>query len=171
MNLPQLLSAAVDGAGAAAEPLNIPGMDGEEQTGGEGSGGDSATCTRSGDAKGLQPGPPSPRGEPGLQPQGEVLPKVRPCGTRSPIRGLGHRPRAVITGTSAELGGRWKEEQSCAPCTPSLGHIVRLYSMPLLAEMPDQGRRLQRRLWACLYILWGMEHGLRLASVEPMCCR
>lgn len=28
-------------------------------------------------------------------------------------------------------------------------HIVRLYSMPLLAEMPDQGRRLQRRLWAC----------------------
>lgn len=52
MNLPQLLSAAVDGAGAAAEPLNIPGMDGDEQTGGEGSGGDSATCTRSGDTKG-----------------------------------------------------------------------------------------------------------------------
>lgn len=50
-------------------------------------------------------------------------------------------------------------------------HIVRLYSMPLLAEMPDQGRRLQRRLWACRYILWGMEHGLRLASVDPMCCR
>lgn len=49
--------------------------------------------------------------------------------------------------------------------------MVRLYSMLLLAEMPDQGRRLQRRLWACLYILWGMEHGLRLASVEPMCCR
>lgn len=50
-------------------------------------------------------------------------------------------------------------------------HIVRLYSMPLLAEMPDQGRRLQRRLWACRYILWGIEHGLRLASVDPMCCR
>lgn len=115
--------------------------------------------------------PTSPHGELGLQPQGEVLPKVSPCGTRSPIQGLGHRSRAVITGTSAELGVTWKEEQSCASCAPSLRHIVRLYSMPLLAEMPDQGRRLQRRLWACLYILWGMEHGLRLASVEPMCCR
>lgn len=115
--------------------------------------------------------PTSPQGELGLQPQGEVLPKVSPCGTRSPIQGLGHRSRAVITGTSAELGVTRKEEQSCASCAPSLRHIVRLYSMPLLAEMPDQGRRLQRRLWACLYILWGMEHGLRLASVEPMCCR
>lgn len=60
---------------------------------------------------------------------------------------------------------------TCASCAPPVRHIVRLYSMLLLAEMPDQGRRLQRRLWACLYILWGMEHGLRLASVEPMCCR
>lgn len=32
-------------------------------------------------------------------------------------------------------------------CLPS-GHIVRLYSMPLLAEMPDQGKRLQRMFWA-----------------------
>lgn len=118
-----------------------------------------------------RPGPPRPRWEPGLQPQGEVLPKVRPCGTGSPIRGLGHRLRAVVTGTGAEPGVRWKEKQSCASCVPPGRHIVRLYSMLLLAEMPDQGRRLQRRLWACLYILWGMEHGLRLASVEPMCCR
>lgn len=49
------------------------------------------------------------------------------------------------------------------------GHMVRLYSMPLLAEMPDQGSRLRSRLWACRYILWGMEHGLRLARAEPIC--
>lgn len=33
-------------------------------------------------------------------------------------------------------------------CRLPENHIVRLYSMPLFAEMPDQGKRLQRRLWA-----------------------
>lgn len=31
---------------------------------------------------------------------------------------------------------------------PSWHHMVRLYSMPPLVEMPDHGRKLQSRLWA-----------------------
>lgn len=97
----------------------------------------------------------------GAQPCPDTFPSSR----MSSLRDLCHTTVAV--GQGRELS----PVPTCASCAPSLSHIVRLYSMPLLAEMPDQGSRLQRRLWACLYILWGMEHGLRLASVEPMCCR
>lgn len=97
----------------------------------------------------------------GAQPCPDTFPSSR----MSSLQDLCHRTVAV--GQGRELS----PVPTCASCAPSLSHIVRLYSMPLLAEMPDQGSRLQRRLWACLYILWGMEHGLRLASVEPMCCR
>lgn len=31
---------------------------------------------------------------------------------------------------------------------PHWHHMVRLYSMPLLVEIPDHGRKLQSRLWA-----------------------
>lgn len=70
----------------------------------EGGGGDSATCTRSGAR------PAQPRGD---------LPKVSPRGTGSPIRGLGHRPRAVIAGTvqSRVSGGRRNN-----PALPHLSH-------------------------------------------------
>lgn len=88
----------------------------------EGGGGDSATCTGVVTAA-ARPGPPSPaHGEPGLQPQGEVLPKVSPCGTGSPIRGLGHRPRAVITGTSAEPGSGGRRNNPVLPVHPSPSH-------------------------------------------------
>lgn len=82
----------------------------------------------------------------------------------------GELTAGAVTGQWPWQGRELSPAPTCASCAPPR-HIVRLYSMLLLAEMPDQGRRLQRRLWACLYILWGMEHGLRLASVEPMCCR
>ena len=87
-------------------------------------------------------------------------------------------PRTVAVGHRHRIAAGLGQRRELSPrCLPLLfvhlqsSHIVRLYSMPLLAEMPDQGSRLQRRLWACRYILWGIEHGLRLASVDPMCCR
>lgn len=50
-----------------------------------------------------------------------------------------------------------------------LCHIVRLYCMPLLEAMLDQGSKERSRDWACRYNLCGMEQGLKLARVEPMC--
>lgn len=50
-----------------------------------------------------------------------------------------------------------------------LCHIVLLYWIPVLEAMLDQGNRERSRDWACRYNLCGMEQGLRLARVEPMC--
>lgn len=118
---------------------------------------------------------------PGIQ----QLTQQQSCGSAASLQHARSCPRIAAVGhrhrVTSPLCHCWPgAEKGASPTTylPLLflyifqcSHIVRLYSMPLLAEMPDQGRRLQRRLWACRYILWGMEHGLRLASVDPMCCR
>lgn len=58
----------------------------------------------------------------------------------------------------------------CGSSHPSESHhIVRLYCMPVLDAMLDQGSRERSRDWAWRYNLWGREQGLRLAIVEPMC--
>jgi len=47
--------------------------------------------------------------------------------------------------------------------------MVLLYCMPVLEARLDQGSRERSRDWACRYSRCGMEQGLRLARVEPMC--
>lgn len=80
MALPQLLSPAVDGAGAAAGALHTPGTGRSTR----GSGGDSATCTRGG-ARAR----PAHVGSRGSSPGGKFYQRSVPGERRVPARGWG----------------------------------------------------------------------------------